>query len=463
MNDAPSIPKRRMSTLLKVVIGFGVVGVLVVIAFAIWRAGLASANDKRLKAILVSGEPVTARDLDAWYEKVDPAENAAVIWLAGIDKLQPPLQKTKPAAWSMIKSPARGKRFDPDALKEATEIVSQNKEALALFRRAAMLKKSRYPVDLTQSVYSELPHLSPLKEIAQFLRIEALLHAQGNHQGEAVESIKAILGAGGSLAQEPVLMSQLVRIAICSIAVITTERVLNLVPLTEPQLASLQAAFADMEAPDVAYRALVGERASSVTVLNSPHEIKPPPKNSEAEETVGSWEQGFGSPFVRLTGFFQRDLGFYLDAMGANIAISKLSDPERFISRTNLDAIELRARRGYYIMSSVLLPALSKTISRDVEHRARARVAQAAMAVERYRLVNLGKMPPTLAALVPKFLSAVPVDPFDGEAIRFSIRPKGYVVYSVGPDGTDDDGAERPPNNRAGANTPYDITFIMER
>lgn len=51
-----------------------------------------------------------------------------------------------------------------------------------------------------------------------------------------------------------------------------------------------------------------------------------------------------------------------------------------------------------------------------------------------------GSLPPNLQALVPRYLPAMPVDPFSGESIIY--RPQGddFVVYSVGLDGKDDGG-----------------------
>src|SRR5262245_5977974 len=127
----PALPKRRMHVVLKLMIGFGVLLILIVAAFAIWRTRLASANAKRFKAIQSAGEPATARELDAWYARVEPAENAASVWLAGIDKLQPPYEKNTQRPWEQIKAPARGAQFDAPELKRATDVLAQNREALA--------------------------------------------------------------------------------------------------------------------------------------------------------------------------------------------------------------------------------------------------------------------------------------------------------------------------------------------
>jgi len=173
-------------------------------------------------------------------------------------------------------------------------------------------------------------------------------------------------------------------------------------------------------------------------------------------------QKGFGSSLMRASGLLQRDLGFFLDAMGTNIVLSRSADPGPFLGGTNLQAIELRARREYYIMSAMLLPALSRTTVRDVERRARLRVTQTALAVERFRLANAGRLPTALTELTPKYLAAVPVDPFDGEPLRFKTRASGYVVYSISQDGNDDDGKPLPSGQQADK-TPHDIPFVMEK
>ena len=74
-------------------------------------------------------------------------------------------------------------------------------------------------------------------------------------------------------------------------------------------------------------------------------------------------------------------------------------------------------------------------------HRARAmmRCAAVALAAERYRIAER-HWPDDLNALVPRYLAAVPVDPFDGRPLRLRRLPDGIVVYSVGPDRADDAG-----------------------
>ena len=75
--------------------------------------------------------------------------------------------------------------------------------------------------------------------------------------------------------------------------------------------------------------------------------------------------------------------------------------------------------------------------------QANMRSAVAALAAERYRLKQ-GQWPKSLDALVTAgLLKTVPLDPFDGEPLRLKRLPTGVVIYSVGPDRTDNGGRLR--------------------
>src|SRR5947209_10137882 len=71
--------------------------------------------------------------------------------------------------------------------------------------------------------------------------------------------------------------------------------------------------------------------------------------------------------------------------------------------------------------------------------RARLACAIAAIAAERYRLRH-AKWPESLSQLVPDFVERLAVDPFNGEPLRYKRLADGVVVYTVGPDLTDQGG-----------------------
>jgi hypothetical protein len=76
------------------------------------------------------------------------------------------------------------------------------------------------------------------------------------------------------------------------------------------------------------------------------------------------------------------------------------------------------------------------------QHKCQENVAVAAtrilLALKAYKLEK-GKLPATLAELVPDYLDSVPLDDYDGQPMRYNAAKK--VVYSVGKDLKDDGGS----------------------
>jgi hypothetical protein len=96
-----------------------------------------------------------------------------------------------------------------------------------------------------------------------------------------------------------------------------------------------------------------------------------------------------------------------------------------------------------------------------LEGIATLRCAKVALAIEQWRNETNGNLPESLSLLVPKFLTEIPPDPFDGSPLRYRRHPIGYSVYSIGSDLKDDSGigSDRAPK---GTNT-YDVVFKVER
>ena len=109
----------------------------------------------------------------------------------------------------------------------------------------------------------------------------------------------------------------------------------------------------------------------------------------------------------------------------------------------------------------MLLPALTNVYIKAAEAAARIRVAQSALAVERFRLKHANALPGSLSELSPTFLEAGLADPFDGQPLRYQKLPtRGYVIYSIGKDRKDDQGAAKVADGQGSA---PDITFTVQR
>jgi len=66
----------------------------------------------------------------------------------------------------------------------------------------------------------------------------------------------------------------------------------------------------------------------------------------------------------------------------------------------------------------------------------------------------------SLADLSNELPGGTPQDPFDGQPLRYKKLPaRGYAIYSVGPDRTDDGGEAKGPDGK----TPLDVVMTIAR
>lgn len=81
--------------------------------------------------------------------------------------------------------------------------------------------------------------------------------------------------------------------------------------------------------------------------------------------------------------------------------------------------------------------------------QAEARLAIAAVALHRYSVVHKS-YPKSLEAIVPRFIGRVPLDPMDGEPLKYHLLENGkFLLYSSGTDGEDSGGSVEVPEENA--------------
>jgi len=429
---------------------------LLITVIAVWRISLAFGNKARMRAIAARGEPVDLMALDKFYADVPDGSNAALVWLKGAAAILPDFDNRLRNLSLKWNTP-----LSVDELRTGVDELFANKEALGLFRTAAALPGSRYPIALSQYPLTNFQHLADIKSASQLLRLQAVVAAQQGESGKSTEAIIQIFAASRSLETEPVLLSQLVRVAIDMIAVQSLQCALNRTAFREADLTAMQQAAILAESKNSLGLGMLGERASFVTFARDPRSALAPSPAMAPSGLEGVVAEVFLWPLASAVGFWQRDLRFGVDTLTTNIMFASLPSPDRFHSATNAETAAQRAIAGRYILTGLLLPGLQKAFTRDALRSAHIRNAVVALAMERFRVANAGNLPETLSALVPAYLKELPVDPYDGKPVRYKRREKGYIVYCVGPDEKDDGGVERPA--KAKETDPWDVTFIVER
>jgi hypothetical protein len=409
----------------------------------------------KLEAIRTTGYPVTLAELETWQPTPPAAENAALKFAEAFVALgsAPP---------TTIRLPQRTERLPADTKAAITAVMTQTKTAREGLHQAATLNQSKYPVNWQEGYNAKMPHLASVKGALTVLRLESAILLENNRSDMAVTSVVTMVRLARSLEREPSLISQLVRIASLQLAVSAAERLVNQRNLVAPQLAALQDAFREPNQSESFTAAMVGERCSGINLFQGTPETAAKIINNAAGADSSPGDlAGLKTAWKNK----EADFLFFLEIMEGYVEASKSSPPASLEMVKTLGARVQQARgrppEEAPVVSALLLSPYESSAVKFAENAARLRATQAVVAIERYRAANAGRLPDSLDKLVPAQLPTALTDPFDGKPLRYKRLAKGYVVYSIGSDGQDDGGKEKPPGTQTAKG--FDLTFTVER
>jgi hypothetical protein len=148
-----------------------------------------------------------------------------------------------------------------------------------------------------------------------------------------------------------------------------------------------------------------------------------------------------GSPnFSFSTNLFAADRRFMGETFDLSSDTLKKDFPDRLEAEKFFTDRSTEAQDQSFIVSAYALPPQGHALPRYASALAYLRLAQTAIALERFRSVNDAHYPDSLSELAPNYLPVVPMDPFDGQPLRYHKRAAGYLLYSIGMDRKDDGG-----------------------
>lgn len=449
--------------------------------------------EKELEKIRATGFPTNCVELDAWYEQVSPDENGAEVVLEAIDQMvtwedkDTPFEngvsaemaeqakaygfkdveitdttsENLPEDWQVknqnllplmnheIELPGRTESMSQQIKAIVSDYIADNTEALETLHTTTQFSKSRYPVDLSAGISTLMPYLGDIRKCVRTLALETALNCENNKPDKAIESFKAAIAVGRTLKDEPILISQLVKISCDNSALRSLEYLINHTELNLEQLKTIELTLKDSIGQTNIKRALIGERCFGLSAFDDPSGIY----------------SGRGLPiqvkFLKATGLQNKDLLAYLDLMNRQIDSIDKTATEREKIFKKIDS-EINTLPWYCISTKMVMPALSKCVKLHYRSQALLQLGRTAATIERYRLDNDNKLPGELTELVPGYLKEVPADPFDQKPIRYIKQGKGYTIYSIGDDLTDNGGKEFGEKGRR-LTDGTDITFIVEK
>jgi hypothetical protein len=317
--------------------------------------------------------------------------------------------------------------------------LCQRQDALVEARKMADLPKGRHPITYKRDFISTLlPTQQNARALMNLLQFDGMLQVQEGDLKGALRSCRALLNTARSIGDEPLLISQLVRMAGVSIACQAVQRVLAQGQPESEDLLEVQKLLED----EAKFRRLLvgarGERGGAHECLDALEcgDIT----SSDIAGTRPSWSGRLIDAVARDR---IREQHPGLLAMESEIVrIADMPAHKRAEAMAVLEAKVQNEPEGSVIR--LLMPAMTKIDAAARRTDGNLRCLIAAVAAERYRNRH-GHLPENLEQLVPDFLAEVPLDPHDGEPLRFHRLEDRVVIYSL-----------REGPSHAGALAPYD-------
>ena len=367
-----------------------------------------------------------------------PPETNGAALIPRIKSQFPPewIRSDDPTKWEPPPLPSPpNQAFAPSTITATRRELERAHAAVELARTFKDYPTGNRAIELAPEVWqTRLQDTQDTRAVAILLRADTVLAVDAGKTDLAADDLLGLLYISRSIGDEPFLISQLVRIAARTIAARSLEWVLGQIELGEPPLAVLQSAWtADTEEPLLLY-GLRGERAVNDVMMRN---------MVEGTITTAALE---GKP---------GESGLTFWSYATWLFRAKLWKDRVYLHRYFTRAVEIAERPHHEQPAAIkelpdlpgddsrvarlFVPAVEKIAVACWRSTAESRCVVVALACERFRLAR-GRWPGNLAEIPTELLAAVPLDPHDGQPLRYRRLADGIVVYSVGKDGKDDGG-----------------------
>jgi hypothetical protein len=408
--------------------------------------------EQERERIRAAGEPLTCADL-AQMQRLPPGTpNAADVYQQAFDALdRTPEEEELTGLWSAEDLP-------PDWLESMRPVVEKNEQYFALFEQAAGTEACVFPVEWEERADATMVHLAHMREAARMVNARALVLAADGRAEEALGCCTLIPALVQHLADEPVIIGQLVRYALISIGIRGVEQVLDLSDATPESYRELHETLAEVELPESLMRAARGERA---WVGESTYDAA-----REATDGATGWA-AYAIDFQ-----LDNDERLFLRVMREQMEALELPWPQ---AKQKAEAAAEKAEEvppAMHLLGCAPLPRLGLVAESCRLTMGRLDVCRIGLALRAYQAEH-GRYPDSLEGLAAAGWE-IPRDSFTDEPYRYRREGDGFIVWGVGPD-LDDDGGKpfKPSSSRTAgeagsdedreARNDYDIVFQCTR
>ncbi|QDT46852.1 hypothetical protein Pan258_08720 [Symmachiella dynata] len=407
------------------------IGALLIATLAILGVSWYSAHaalEEKLAALRAEGMPTNAAELADFYKVPAGVPDTTDVWVGIIENIPSPYSaQSEPMEHLPIigegPTPIPPPGTEWAQLDAVEEFLAQYESQLQSARgEAGSSGQVRFPIDFSTNPYMLNLNASEQRHVARLLQLDAHVAAHRGEDTRALLDIQAIFALSDALRGEPLLISQLVRIAIRSLGCGIIGELMPHCDWDDDDLAALQDSIQIAHFDEEMTRTMHGERAFSL---------------------MGVDQTTWGPLCVRnkLTAidYFEHASKAFEGTPAESLIIA--DEIEQRISEIEENDSLLGLDRPFLLIA----PPFSQVIKAVVRSMARQRCYNAAIAAQRYRLQH-GQFPTALSDLNQKFLgpdgeSATSlIDPFDGKPLRYRQDDTRIIIYSIAVDAVDDSG-----------------------
>lgn len=320
--------------------------------------------------------------------------------------------------------------------------LQANQDLIREIRELAGRGGPAYPLDFSKGFNIELPHLAKVRNFARLLQADAIGRAMTGDYAGAVDDLLAGMKLSEAVADEPILISQLVRIAMDGIMYDAFQNTFD-PGECPPDLARellRQAARGDNR--DAFADSFLGEQHMGLATFSQLQESGWLAGLDYMEAIPGRDGMGRFSLFL-YTSPLARPWQ-HMDEQDYAEIMSRLADAARlpfYEAKPMLDQVEddIEHLPRTRVLSRTLLPALTRAVGAQAQHEVLLDMLQLGITLEQYYTEH-GEYPETLDAIAPDLGGTIPVDPYTGEPYHYEPQSDTCLLYSVGRNLVDDGG-----------------------
>ena len=437
---APSATTTNFPTFLRLGRGLKALGkaLLVLIVIGMVAHGIASVVEGRklesdLRAIKAKGEPVSPAELGK--PKVPDAENAAPIYAKAFDILADTKYDSDIDAMFTLVAPEKRKP-DPAIWDEVEKGLAKHPEIVPMIEQASARPRCQFPIRWEDGFNAAFPHLAHARKASALLAARAMLQSHRGDTAGACHSLELGFRLSDSLAEQPTLISQLVRMAVITIQARALREVMADGGMTAAQARGLYDLLGGIDLTPAYVKAMQTERMYGIWAFDY---IRRHPEELPSLMSAPDDQRQKNALFKPLV-FLWRPLSymderFYLQHM--NEVVANAAMPYLEVKTRHPKVDQEPQYRKCFMVSCMITPYLGRARIRRDSTVAEVAGSRIALALTAYKN-RFGAYPTSLGELRSKLGWDVPLDPFSGKDFVYKRQGSGYLLYSIGQNLKDD-------------------------